>query len=121
MQERALEFLNKTPEANQFLELLHLNKVRYFRDNLQILVQQEELFSKEIIKESLVFCLENKQLNTVFLVELIRKKQTQAKQEEQAQQTISTMMDLSSVQTQIENPTPETSSIEHYEKLLSHE
>ena len=121
MQEDALKFLNNSKEAILFLELLQRDKTRYYRDNLQVLLKVEELFSEEIIKESLLFCIENKQLNASVLMEIIKKKQEEAAQEEQAKKAISTMKDLDVEKKEQKNPVPQTSNINHYEKILSHE
>ncbi len=121
MHENALKFLLNSKEAILFLELLQKDKSRYFRDNLQLLLKVEELFSEEIIRESLIFCIENKQFNTSVLLEVMRKKRSEKIKEEQAEKAILSISSSEFETLETKNPVPQKSNIAHYEKIMSHE
>ena len=121
MQEKAILFLGRSNEALLFLELLQKDKSRYYRDNLQVLLKEENSFSKDIINKSLLFCIENKQLNAFVLMDVIKKKQQEQTNEEQAQKTICSMTDLKITKMVQQNQIPQTSNINHYEKIMKHE
>ena len=121
MRKKALKFLLNSKEALLFLELLQKDKSRYFRDNLQVLLKCEDLFSEEIIKESLIFCIENKLFNTSVLLEVMRKKLSEKTKEEQAERAILAISNSTFEPLETKNPVPQKSNIAHYEKIMSHE
>jgi len=125
MQEKAVEFLGKSKETLLFLELLQKDKSRYYRDNLQVLLKEEEIYTEDVIKESLLLCIENKQLNTFVLMDIIKKKQRELAKEKQAQKAISSIKsstsEIENFESQVENSVPQTSNINHYEKIMNYE
>ena len=74
MQKEVSEILGKTEIAKIFLDLLHKNKPRYFRDNLQYIIKNKKDYIQEIIDQSLDLCINNKQLNSKVLLEIIKNK-----------------------------------------------
>lgn len=70
---QALEKLKNTQTAIIFLDLLHKDKPRYFRDNLQVIISKIKDSAADIIEKSLLFCVENKLLNANSLIEIIEK------------------------------------------------
>jgi len=79
-QQQVLGLMGKDEFASDYLKLLKKDKSRYYRDNLQYFIKNHEDFSSAIIKESLLFCIENKIYNTKSLIEIIKQKQLQESQ-----------------------------------------
>jgi len=120
MQMQALKLLGETKIAEYYLEKLHRDKPRYYRDNLQEIIKQTSDFEQEIINESITICTENNQLNAFDLIRIMKTKQFEKLQLEKAE-TMLKNIEQQSAQTlknEIETEVS-TSNINDYEKAFA--
>ncbi len=117
MRNQVLEILGKSKPAELFLELLHKEKSRYFRDNLQYIIKNHKNYPQQIIDDSLSLCIENKQFNTNILLQIMNKKFIETKQEVKADEILK---QLSNTEKSIQTSSFEISksNINIYEKIL---
>lgn len=120
MQTRALKLLGQTEIAMDYLEKLHRDKPRYYRDNLQEIIKQSDGFDQETINESIIICIENNQLNAFDLIEIMKTGQLEKQQLEKAN---SVLKNIGSEQAQNNKEQIETqvstSNINDYEKAFA--
>jgi len=60
---QVLQLLGGDEKAQLFLDLLREDKPRYFHDNLQAIIKGTKDIPPDFIRQSLMFCLENKLYN----------------------------------------------------------
>ena len=111
--------LGNTEIAKEYLEKLHKDKARYYRDNLHEILKHPFDYEQEIIDTGLLACLENKVFNAYDLIKIIKSKNIEKQQIKQAN------LDLNILH---QNQTPnaptmnkidvETSNINDYEKYF---
>lgn len=58
--QEVVQILNNSPEANDFLTLVHQEKPRYIRDQLKIIKDCSKDKSSKLIQEALNYCLKNR-------------------------------------------------------------
>lgn len=122
MQEKVLEHLGQSDIARDFLEKLHKNKARYYRDNLQELLKHKLNFEQNIIDESLLFCIENKQYNAFVLLDVMKSKYYEKQQAEQLQNNLPVIeQDMKKKSSKDIDTKVETSDINQYDKLFEQE
>jgi transposase len=112
-----LELLGNTEKAYIFLELLKVDKPRYYHDNLRAIKQGLPALSKEIIDKTIEICLENKTYNGYVFCEIADKYLQDHKQKELK---ISTPLKSDKINTAWQQlpMNPQTSNINTYEKLF---
>lgn len=119
MQTEALNLLGKTEIAEEYLEKLHGDKPRYYRDNLHKIIKQTSIFEQQIIDESIIFCIENKQFNAYELIKIMKSKQLEKHQREKADLVLKNIeqkqIQKSANSLEIE---VSTSNINYYEKVF---
>ena len=69
------ELLGKSNLASDYLQKLRKDKSRYYRDNLLYILKNHSNYQGEIIRDSLLFCIENKVFNAKDLLAILNKKQ----------------------------------------------
>jgi len=74
-QEQVWELLEKSDLAYKYLQKLRKQKSRYYRDNLQYILKHDGSYQSEIIREGLLFCIENKVFNAKDFLAVLNKKQ----------------------------------------------
>ena len=119
---KVLELLGSTPASVLYLDLLKKDKPRYYRDNLQIILEKMKDYPTEIIQSSLLFCLNNKQFNAHILLDVMKDKDIVVKKEKEAQVAIKAISPLANA-TQLEDECKtdhqvNTSKIGNYEKIF---
>ena len=116
------EMLGSTPVSASYLELLRKDKPRYYRDNLQVIIEKMKDYPAEIIQQSLIFCINNKQFNSNILLDVMENKHTALKKEAEAEKaikTISASTDTSATASECETYNRiNTSVIGNYEKIF---
>jgi transposase len=75
LQRQVLELFGKSETAENYLQTLRKEKSRYFRDNLQYILKEHGRYQGETIRESLLFCTENKVFNAKDLIVILNKNQ----------------------------------------------
>lgn len=117
-QKEVLQILKATETSELFLNLLKKDKPRYYRDNLQYIIERMKKYSQVIINESLLFCIENKQFNASILLQVMDKKDRENKQKQEAE-TIVKSMGMSFVKQKNKSGLKtEKSNINKYQKLF---
>ena len=120
MQSQALNLLGETEIAKYYLEKLHRDKPRYYRDNLHEIIKQISGFDQKIINESITICTENNQLNAFDLIRIIKSKQVEKQQSEKAETMLKTIEQQSAQNLKNEVETKvSTSNINDYEKAFA--
>jgi len=74
-EKQVMELFGQSEIAKNYLQQLHKEKIRYYRDNLQYILKNQGSYQKEIIREGLLFCIENKVFNAKDLIDVLNKKQ----------------------------------------------
>jgi transposase len=115
--DEVLKLLGNTQKAQMFLELLKENKQRYYHDNLRAIKQGLPSVSAEIIEKTIEICLESKTYNGNVFCE-IANKYFQDKKTGNLKIPIPIKPDKINSQWQQLQITPQTSSINTYEKLF---
>ena len=120
MQEQVLKLLGKNKIAEEFLEKLHKDKPRYYRDNLQELLKHNLAYEQEIIDESLLFCIENKQYNAYVLLSTMRAKHYEKQQSNQLANNLPVIeRNKGTSLSQKIDTEVEKSDINHYDELFN--
>ena len=120
MQEQVLKLLGKNKIAEEFLEKLHKDKPRYYRDNLQELLKHNLDYEQEIIDESLLFCIENKQYNAYVLLSTMRAKHYEKQQSNQLANNLPVIeRNKGTSLSQKIDTEVEKSDINHYDELFN--
>ena len=115
--DEVLKLLGNSQKAQQFLELLKIDKPRYYHDNLRAIKQGLPSVSTEIIDKTIEICLESKTYNGNVFCQ-IANKYFQDKKHENLKIPIPIKPDKINTQWQQLQTTPQTSSIDTYEKLF---
>ncbi len=116
--EKVLEILGTNETTELFLDLLKKDKPRYYRDNLQFIIQKIKNYSQNTIRESLLFCIENKQFNSSVLLQVMENKNSAGKKEKEAEIAINAMSILSETVEKEQTNDIQKSNIEGYEKFF---
>lgn len=117
-QKQVLDILGQTETAKEYLELLHKNKSRYYRDNLQYIIKNHNNYTADNTRESLLFCIENKLLNASYLIKILDKKQADAQKEEESLPQINKVGTTGDYTTDTEYTDVEISNINQYEEIF---
>ena len=117
-QKQVLDILGQTEIAKQYLEKLHKDKSRYYRDNLQYIIKNHNNYSAEDKNESLLFCIENKIFNARNLISILDKKQTDKQKAEESLPELKHMKTTGKYTTDSKYNKVEKSNINQYEKIL---
>ena len=115
--DEVLKLLGNTPKAQLFLELLKIDKPRYYHDNLRAIKQDMPSVPTEIIDRTIEICLESKTYNGNVFCE-VANKYFKDKKNENLKIPIPIKQDKINTQWQQLQTTPQTSSIDTYEKLF---
>jgi len=119
---KVLELLGSSETSALYLELLKKDKPRYYRDNLQLILEKIPDYPAAIIHSSLIFCIENKQFNSAVLLDVMKNKHLAVKKEKEAEAAIKSMS--APIQKECEQDGDKTynqikiSEIENYEKIF---
>ena len=117
-EKKVFEILGETEITKMFLLLLRKKKSRYYRDNLQYIIQKIHEPLPEIVHESLLFCIENKQFNASVLSQIIKKKTMEKEKKEQAENFMQTGILSSEGSVEIPETKVEKNNINEYEKIF---
>lgn len=117
-QKQVLDILGQTETAKEYLELLHKNKSRYYRDNLQYIIKNHNNYTAENTRESLLFCIDNKLLNAGYLIKILNKKQADTRKEEEGFPQINKVGTTGKYTTGTKYTDVEISNINQYEKIF---
>jgi len=126
MQKQALKLLGQSEIAKDYLEKLHRDKPRYYRDNLQEIIKQVSDYEQEIIDESLIICIENNQLNAFDLTRIMKSTKQEKEQSKIVNKALENLKQELSTNEQAQNTNKEeliekevsTSQISTYEKMF---
>ncbi len=113
--ELVLHALNKIPEAEQYLADLEKDKPRYFHDNLRTIQTCIEKQPDDLVREALLFCIENRVFNGNRFSEVLNYYKNL-----QDQECIKVNMEIEPRISDMtcQSMTPKKSSIEEYESLM---
>ncbi len=75
LQQQVLKLFNNSETAINYLKMLHKDKSRYYRDNLNYLIKEHGCYSNEILEQALVFCSQNALFNAKGLIDVLNKMQ----------------------------------------------
>lgn len=75
LQQQVLKLFNNSETAINYLKMLHKDKSRYYRDNLNYLIKEHGCYSNEIIEQALIFCSQNALFNAKGLIDVLNKMQ----------------------------------------------
>ena len=75
LQQQVLKLFNNSETAINYLKMLHKDKSRYYRDNLNYLIKEHGSYSNEILEQALVFCSQNALFNAKGLIDVLNKMQ----------------------------------------------
>ncbi len=119
-EKQVLELFGQSETTKKYFQMLHQDKSRYYRDNLQYILKQWRSYQPEILKEGLLFCIENKVFNAKDLIDVLNKKQKE--KDDMVNPTLSNT--LSKIQTAGTDLNPsfgtiEKSDINNYEDIIS--
>jgi len=114
---QVIEILGETDITKLFLKSLKKEKPRYYRDNLQYIITNVEDYSFDILQESLLFCIENKQFNSSILLQAARTKNTENQKQKEAEATLKSIA-ITSKTVKKEYET-DTSNIDNYENIIN--
>ena len=117
-EKKANEVLKKTKISEEFIRLLKKEKPRYYRDNLQYIIQKINCSSEDIINKSIMFCIENKQFNSSVLYQIIEKKKSEVKQKQAADEFIKNKISDTVKVPEISEKEISKSNINEYEKIF---
>lgn len=116
--EQVMDILGQTEIAKQYLEKLHKDKSRYYRDNLQYIIKNHNNYSIEDKNESLLFCIENKIFNARNLINILDKKQADNQKAEENLPELKHMKTTGKYATYSKYNKVEKSNINQYEKIF---
>ena len=74
-QQQVLDLFGQSDIAKNYLQLLRKDKSRYYRDNLKYILKEHGDYKDDTIKESLLFCIENKVFNAKNVIDILNKNQ----------------------------------------------
>ena len=117
-QKEVLNIFDNMEIAKEYFEKLYKNKSRYYRDNLQYIIKNHQIYSEGNKQESILFCIENKIFNAKSLIDILNKKEEENKK---AKEDLPEIKKLESKIKHIEEDkynNVETSNIEQYEQIL---
>ncbi len=117
-QKQALEIFGNTEVAQMFLNMLKKDKPRYYRDNLQFILNHVKNYQQETLQKGLLFCIDNKLFNALTLKQVIDKNILNNKQRKEAETYVSSMecnVEFSEHETNLET---EKSDIDIYENII---
>ncbi|MBI9010575.1 MAG: transposase family protein [Tenericutes bacterium] len=119
-QEQVLELFNKSEIAKNYLQMFRKNKSRYYRDNLQYILKNHDNYDDANIRQSLLFCTENKVYNAKYLIAILNRH----KKDNGNFTYVPSDNELNAVQTDAARLLPEynnieTSDINKYENIFS--
>jgi len=117
-QKQVLDILDQTEIAKQYLDKLHKDKSRYYRDNLQYIIKNHNNYSAEDKNESLLFCIENKIFNARNLISILDKKQDDTQKQEESLPKLKHIKTTGKYATDSKYNKVEKSNINQYEKIL---
>ena len=115
---KTVEILGASPTTDLFLDLLQKDKPRYFRDNLQFIINKIKNYPSEIIHQSLVFCIDNKQFNASVLLQVINSKFIAGKKEKEAEVMLKSLTAPEVVTEKEADNEIQISKIDNYEKIF---
>jgi transposase len=72
---QVLVLFGQSELAENYLQVLRKEKYRYYRDTLQYILRKHNDYQPDTIRESLLFCIENKVYNAKGLIEVLNKNQ----------------------------------------------
>ncbi len=113
-----LELIGDNKTSRLFLELTEKDKPRYYRDNLQVIIKKMREYPQEIIDESVLFCIENKQFNGLVLVQVIENKNLEKEKEEQVKLPNESINNRTEISDNKKDMNVKTSNITNYEKIF---
>ena len=117
LKSETLKKLGSTEIAKEYLEKLHKDKARYYRDNLHEILKQAFDYEQEIIDAGLLACLENKVFNAYDLIKIIKSKNIEKQQIKQANLDLNNLHENQATSASTMNKIDvETSNINDYEK-----
>ena len=117
MLSEVLKMLGNSKTVENYFINLKRKKSRYYRDNLQEILKQKPDYQKEIVEESVIYCIENNHYNAFVLLKIMASKQNEKEQTEEAEKTVKNIL-------QTQTAVPETdievqkSNINDYEKIF---
>jgi len=117
-QRQVLDILGQTQTAKEYLELLHKDKSRYYRDNLLHIIKNHNDYSEEDKKEALLFCIENKIFNARYLIDILDKKQADHQKEKESLPQIKTVETTGKYTSDYKYNEVEKSNVNQYEKIF---
>jgi len=119
-QEQVRELFGKSNLADDYLQKLRKEKNRYYRDILQYILKNHGSYQDEVIRDSLLFCIENKVFNAKDLLSILNKKQKEKDDSTNAisNKTIDEIQDLNPEITSADINNVEKSDINKYENIL---
>lgn len=115
-QQQVLNLLGQNPMAENYLQALHKDKSRYYRDNLVYIAKNWGNYRNETIGKGLVFCMENRIFNGRNLIEIFDKIE---KENSAPHADISEVKPTGISTTQNKYNNLEISDINDYEKLFN--
>lgn len=77
LHKQVFELLGASELVENYLQMLHKDKTRYYRDNLQYILKNKDNYGDAVIKESLMFCIENKVFNAKNVIDILNTKQAE--------------------------------------------
>jgi hypothetical protein len=116
LKESVLQMMPDRALAEGYLDMLHKDKPRYFRDNLLALKKRLPGADPSALTEALAFCLETGVYNGDRLLDVANHRQAEARQVETAKAVIAGMS--AGTVRDVLDIAPETSNISIYETLL---
>jgi transposase len=81
--EKALGLLGGTPEAIDFLNIIHREKGRYVRDQFNLMIQVAQKYPLSTVEEAISYCLERKIYSAVDCREVVKYLLTKQEQPEE--------------------------------------
>jgi len=119
-EKQVMELFGQNEITENYLQQLHKEKIRYYRDNLQYIIKNHGSYQAETLQEGLLFCIENKVFNAKDLLDVLNKKQKE--KDDLAQPAMSnTLSRIQTTESDIrrEYGNIEASDINKYEDILS--
>lgn len=119
LEENVLKILAQEQISLVFLDLLKKDKPRYYRDNLHYIEKNMKPYPQDVIKQSLTFCIDNKQLNAAVFLQIMEKINLETKMDTDVQIPPETLEKLNNSIEKEADIHVQTSSIETYEKIFT--